>query len=140
MSMRTSLHLCLLVLQLHRACVHAHCAYHACTQLVHTLTNACTQVGFTTLSCRLPPYSTLPHPSCQTTFEPVRAPLPTCPCTEPFSGITGSTVLHLPGKGLVTLSAQTWCHPCGVTAVCQLLAAVRLGHFCVQPRTVEDTL
>ncbi|KAF5830086.1 hypothetical protein DUNSADRAFT_15047 [Dunaliella salina] len=27
-------------------------------------------VGFTTLTCRLPPYSSLPYPSCQTTFDP----------------------------------------------------------------------
>eukprot|EP00200_Dunaliella_tertiolecta_P010050 CAMPEP_0202388088 /NCGR_PEP_ID=MMETSP1127-20130417/75593_1 /ASSEMBLY_ACC=CAM_ASM_000462 /TAXON_ID=3047 /ORGANISM="Dunaliella tertiolecta, Strain CCMP1320" /LENGTH=279 /DNA_ID=CAMNT_0048989371 /DNA_START=37 /DNA_END=872 /DNA_ORIENTATION=- len=30
-------------------------------------------VGFTTLTCRLPPYSSLPYPSCQTTFD---VPLP----------------------------------------------------------------
>eukprot|EP00983_Pelagomonas_calceolata_P113020 1159945-Pelagomonas_calceolata.AAC.4 len=31
------------------------------------------QVGFTTLTCRLPPYSSLPYPSCQTTFDVVGA-------------------------------------------------------------------
>jgi hypothetical protein len=36
------------------------------------------QVGFTTLTCRLPPYSALPYPSCQATYELVSD---VCVCT-----------------------------------------------------------